>query len=44
MELYDELMSKIKQLEYSVKQLRVLGTALAESERDYKVLLRHEVL
>lgn len=44
MELYDELMSKIKQLEYSVKQLRVLGTALAESERDYKVLLRQEVL
>lgn len=44
MELYDELMSKIKQLEFSVKQLRVLGTALAESERDYKVLLRQEVL
>jgi hypothetical protein len=44
MELYEELMSKIKKLEYSVKQLRINGTALAEAERDYKVLLRQEVL
>ena len=44
MELYDEMMSKVKKLEYSVKQLRVNGTALAEAERNYKVLLRQEVL
>lgn len=44
MELYEELMAKIKQLEYSVKQLRTLGSAYASSERDYKVLLRQEVL
>jgi len=44
MDLYEEMMAKIKQLEYSVKQLRTLGTAYAASERDYKVLLRQEVL
>lgn len=44
MDLYDELQQKIKQLEYSVKQLRKTGTAFAEAERDYKVLLRLEVL
>ena len=44
MDLYEELTAKIKQLEYSVKQLRSLGTAYAAAERDYKVLLRQEVL
>lgn len=44
MELYEELMVKIKQLEYAVKRLRTNGTALAEAERSYKVLLRQEVL
>lgn len=44
MDLYEELLQKIKQLEYSVKQLRKTGTAFAEAERDYKVLLRQEVL
>ena len=44
MELYEEMMAKIKQLEYSVKQLRALGAAYAAAEWDYKVLLRQEVL
>lgn len=44
MELYDELQQKIKQLEYSVKQLRQNGTAYAQAEKDYKVLLREEAL
>lgn len=44
MDLYEELMQKIKQLEYSVKQLRKTGTEKAESEKNYKILLRQEVL
>lgn len=43
-DLYNELQSKLKQLDYSVKQLRVTGTAFATEERDYKCLLRQEVL
>ena len=31
-------------MEISIKQLRTSGTKYAEAERDYKVLLRHEVL
>ena len=44
MELYEQIQQKLKELEYSVKQLRHTGTAFAQAERDYKVLLRQEVL
>lgn len=44
MDLYNELNSKIQELEVSIKQLRKSGTSYAEAERDYKVLLRQEVL
>ena len=44
MELYDELQNKVKQLDTSVKALRSTGTAYAQAERDYKVLLREECL
>lgn len=44
MELYEELDSKKKQLDASIKQLRKNGTEYAEAERDYKVLLRAECL
>ena len=44
MDLYNELQSKIQELEVSIKQLRKSGTSYAEAERDYKVLLRQEVL
>ena len=44
MDLYSELETKVKQLETSVKQLRHTGTAYAQAEKDYKVLLRQECL
>lgn len=44
MELYEEQSNKIKQLEKSIKSLRINGTAYAEAERDYKILLRTECL
>ena len=44
MDLDIELMQKTKQLEASIKELRVSGTAYAQAERDYKVLLRKECL
>jgi len=44
MDLYNELNNKIQQLETSIKSLRVNGTAYAEAERDYKILLRTECL
>lgn len=44
MDLLNELQVKIKQLEASVKELRVSGTKYAEAERDYKILLRQECL
>lgn len=44
MDLYNELQQKIKELEISIKQLRTSGTKYAQAERDYKVLLRQEVL
>ena len=43
-DLYQELQSKTKQLEVSIKALRKSGTDYAEAERDYKVLLRTECL
>ena len=44
MDLYVELQIKIKQLEKAVADLRKNGTAYAQAERDYKVLLRQECL
>jgi len=44
MDLYQELAQKTKQLENSLKVLRQSGTAYAEAERDYKILLRQECL
>ena len=43
-DLYLELQNNVKELEISVKQLRVSGTAYAEAERDYKILLSSESL
>lgn len=42
--LYNELQSKTQQLDMSIKQLRTSGTAYAQAEMDYKVLLRQECL
>lgn len=42
--LYLELQNKVKELEVSVKQLRISGTARAEAEKAYKILLRQECL
>ena len=42
--LYQELQTKTKQLDASIRQLRVSGTDYAQAERDYKVLLRQECL
>lgn len=44
MDLYEQIQQKMRELDYSVKQLRHTGTAFAQAERDYKVLLRQEVL
>lgn len=44
MDLYNELESKIQELEISIRSLRKTGQKYAEAERDYKILLRQEVL
>ncbi len=44
MDLLNELQQKIRELDASIKSLRISGRAYAEAERDYKVLLRQEVL
>ena len=44
MNLYGELEIKKKQLSQAILDLRKNGTAYAEAERDYKVLLRVECL
>lgn len=44
MELYQELQTKTVQLETSLRQLRQNGTAYAQAEKEYKVLLRQECL
>lgn len=44
MELYIELREKVDQLSASLKKLRETGSEYAKAERDYKVLLRQEVL
>lgn len=43
-DLYNELQSKTRQLDLSVKQLRKSGTDYAQAEKDYKILLRTECL
>lgn len=44
MELYEELQNKVQQLETCIKSLRTNGTAYAQAEKDYKILLRSECL
>ncbi len=44
MDLYEELDTKKKQLDASIRQLWKNGTEYAEAERDYKILLRTECL
>lgn len=44
MDLYNEIQNKINELNISLKKLRETGTAYAEAERDYKLLLRKEIL
>lgn len=44
MDLMNELQAKINQLNISVKELRKSGTAYAQAEKDYKILLREECL
>ena len=44
MDLYSELQMKTAQLDMSVKDLRKNGTAYAQAEKDYKILLRKECL
>ncbi len=44
MNLYMELQNKTKELDICIRQLRVNGTAYAEAERAYKILLRSEAL
>ena len=44
MDLYENLELKIRQLQKSVKDLRGNGTAYAQAEKDYKILLRQECL
>lgn len=44
MDLLNELESKIQELEISIKSLRKTGSNYAEAERDYKILLRQEIL
>lgn len=43
-DLLNELNEKTQELQVSLKQLRKTGTKYAEAERDYKILLRQEVL
>ena len=44
MDLVNELTTKLEELNASIKKLRETGTAYAEAERDYKILLRQECL
>lgn len=43
-DLYLEIQEKIKLLEASLRELRKSGTAFAQAEHDYKILLRQECL
>lgn len=44
MELVGEIQKLTQQLEISIKALRKNGTAYAQAEKDYKMLLRTEIL
>lgn len=44
MDLYNDLNAKLEQLSASLKKLRQTGSEYAKTERDYKILLRQEVL
>lgn len=44
MELYEELEVKTRQLEVSIKSLRKTGSAYADAEKNYKIILRQECL
>lgn len=44
MDLLNELNTKTEELSLSLKKLRETGTNYAKAERDYKILLRQEVL
>ena len=44
MDLIQDLQQKMEELNVSLRHLRKTGTAYAEAERDYKVLLRQECL
>lgn len=44
MDLFNELQIKLNELNISIKKLRETGTAYAEAERNYKILLRQECL
>lgn len=44
MDLYNELNAKLEQLSASLKKLRQTGSEYAKEEREYKILLRQEVL
>lgn len=44
MDLVLELQDKLDKLNISISELRNSGNALAEAEREYKILLRKEVL
>ena len=44
MDLYNELMNKTKELDISIKQLKQNGIKYAETEKNYKILLRQECL
>lgn len=44
MNLFNDLQTKTKELETSIKALRQTGTNYAQAEKDYKVLLRQECL
>lgn len=43
-DLYQELQSKTRQLDTSIKQLKQSGINYAQAEKDYKILLRMECL
>ena len=44
MDLINELQIKTKELEVSLRNLRISGTNYAEAEKNYKILLRQECL
>ena len=43
-DLLEEIQVLRKQLDVAVKQLRITGTKYAETEKEYKILLRQECL